>query len=76
MQWNEEVQIIQRRCDEPLFTMNGSDSGGLNKIPNQQQVKTLFNMGFQHIHKSKHIIASAWPRVLLGPGYPFFNQKA
>ena len=84
MQWEEEVYIIQeerfilfrRRCDKLLFTMSGSNSGGSDKILGQQLTKIPFNMEFQHIQKSKHIIASVWPRVLLWPGYPFCNWRA
>src|ERR1700679_95495 len=60
---------FKRRCNEPLFTTSGSKSGGSNKILSQQLVKIPSNMEFWHIHKSKHIIASVWPRVLLWPGY-------
>ena len=60
---------FRKRCNKPLFTMSGSNSGGSNKILGQQLMKIPFNMEFQHIYKSKHIIASVWPRILLWPGY-------
>src|ERR1700678_4654563 len=72
----KRFRLFRRRCDEPLFTMSGSSSGGSKKPPRKRPVKTPFNMEFRHIHKSKHIIASVWPRVLLWLGYHFCNQRA
>ena len=78
MRWEEEVQLIQEEMRRPLFTMNGRNSGGSNKIVNQQLLTTRipFSRELQHIHKSKHIIASVWPRVLLWLGYPSCSRRA
>jgi hypothetical protein len=32
-------------------------------------------MELQLTHKSKHIIAGVWPRVLLSLGFPSYNQR-
>ena len=64
-------RLFRRRCDKLLFTTSGSNNGGLNKILSKQLVKMQFSMEFQHIHKSNHIIASAWLRILQWLGYLF-----
>ena len=71
MQWEEEVQIIQEKMQRTIVYYEWKEQWWLGQNPEQTTIEDTI----QHIHKSNHIIASAWLGVLRWLGYLFCNQR-
>ena len=76
MQWEEEVHIIHEEMQQTIVYYKWKQQWWLKQNLGPTTNEDTIQHGISAYSRSKHIIASVWPRVLLWPGYPFCNWRA